>query len=218
MSTREQWLDIEMVISLAFYMFEEHVDDKRKLDLLAFRLNKITGKNRTGATFGFRMANYKSVDPNYKKVGFHNGGVHVQKYWDKYVTNEPSLETLANIYANFLNGFSIKEIYKKQPVSVTNNNLKAKTITTVVYSRSETVKNNTLNRAAGKCEFCGSEAPFLTDEGKPYLEVHHFIPLSEGGQDSTSNTLALCPNCHRKLHYGPKLKKEEKTFLLSKMK
>ena len=26
------------------------------------------------------------------------------------------------------------------------------------------------------------------------------IWLSQGGQDSIENTVALCPNCHRKMH------------------
>ena len=34
----------------------------------------------------------------------------------------------------------------------------------------------------------------------PYLEVHHVIWLSRGGEDSTTNTVALCPNCHTRMH------------------
>ena len=36
--------------------------------------------------------------------------------------------------------------------------------------------------------------------GEPYLETHHIVWLSEGGEDSIENTVALCPNCHRKMH------------------
>lgn len=35
---------------------------------------------------------------------------------------------------------------------------------------------------------------------KPYLESHHIIWLAAGGADSVDNTIALCPNCHRKMH------------------
>lgn len=55
-------------------------------------------------------------------------------------------------------------------------------------------------RADGVCELCGENAPFRVD-GKPFLESHHIIPLSEGGKDSIDNVTALCPNCHRKVHY-----------------
>jgi 5-methylcytosine-specific restriction protein A len=37
---------------------------------------------------------------------------------------------------------------------------------------------------------------------EPFLEVHHIIPLSEGGTDDLKNTAALCPNCHRAVHYA----------------
>ena len=60
-----------------------------------------------------------------------------------------------------------------------------------------------LELANGKCEECHSEAPFIKkSNGLPYLEVHHIIPLSENGLDEVKNTLALCPNCHREIHFG----------------
>ena len=47
---------------------------------------------------------------------------------------------------------------------------------------------------------CGQNAPFLNAQGEPYLELHHIIWLSHGGSDSVDNVVALCPNCHRKMH------------------
>lgn len=58
----------------------------------------------------------------------------------------------------------------------------------------------TLKRAKGICDFCQQPAPFIKKDGSPYLEVHHIKWLSRGGADSIDNTLALCPNCHRKAH------------------
>ena len=58
-------------------------------------------------------------------------------------------------------------------------------------------------RAAGKCEGCNKDAPFLRRmDGKPYLEVHHVTQLADGGEDTVDNAIALCPNCHRQEHYG----------------
>ncbi|HVG57635.1 MAG TPA: HNH endonuclease [Hyalangium sp.] len=37
--------------------------------------------------------------------------------------------------------------------------------------------------------------------GSPYLEVHHKKFLARGGVDTVKNARALCPNCHRKVHY-----------------
>jgi len=74
-----------------------------------------------------------------------------------------------------------------------------------VYNRNAYVVAEVLYRANGICEKCKQPAPFLRDfDNSPYLEVHHKIPLSEGGDDSIENALALCPNCHRKSHFGKK--------------
>ena len=70
------------------------------------------------------------------------------------------------------------------------------------YNRDLKVKQYTLRRANGKCDLCDEEAPFKTDKDEPYLESHHVIPLSQNGKDSIVNTVALCPNCHKKMHYG----------------
>lgn len=55
-------------------------------------------------------------------------------------------------------------------------------------------------RAEGICTLCGEPAPFKDKKGKPFLESHHIDWLSEGGADSIENVVALCPNCHRKMH------------------
>ena len=54
--------------------------------------------------------------------------------------------------------------------------------------------------AKGICNLCGKPAPFKKKDGSPYLETHHVIWLSKGGADSIDNTVALCPNCHKKMH------------------
>lgn len=71
------------------------------------------------------------------------------------------------------------------------------------YTRNPDVVAEVLIRAKGYCEECESEAPFLRKkDDTPYLEVHHIKLLSKGGKDTVKNAIALCPNCHRKSHYG----------------
>ncbi|MGE6148992.1 HNH endonuclease [Aeromonas media] len=64
------------------------------------------------------------------------------------------------------------------------------------------VKAWVIQQADGRCEFCECSAPFLKEDGQPYLEIHHVTPLAEGGSDRVSNTVALCPNCHRRMHHS----------------
>ena len=72
------------------------------------------------------------------------------------------------------------------------------------YSRDPDVVAEALYRANGRCEKCQAKAPFTKrSNGQPYLEVHHIIPLSQGGLDSLSNVISLCPNCHREVHFRP---------------
>ncbi len=71
------------------------------------------------------------------------------------------------------------------------------------YRRNMDIVVEALDRANGVCEKCKYPAPFMKiTDGSPYLEVHHIKPLSNGGDDSLENVLALCPNCHRQHHHG----------------
>lgn len=72
----------------------------------------------------------------------------------------------------------------------------------IVFKRNPYVVIKVLERAKGICERCLNKAPFIKDNGEPYLEVHHIQPLSEDGDDTIDNCIALCPNCHRHAHYG----------------
>lgn len=69
------------------------------------------------------------------------------------------------------------------------------------YIRDPKVKAWVLASAGGVCECCKMPAPFETSEG-PFLEVHHVRTLAEGGRDTVCNAVAICPNCHRRLHFG----------------
>jgi len=70
-----------------------------------------------------------------------------------------------------------------------------------VFVRSAQLRRDALTRAAGRCEFCG-ELGFVAADGRIFLETHHVVPLSDGGQDSADNIVALCANHHREAHHG----------------
>lgn len=92
----------------------------------------------------------------------------------------------------------LKELLKQK-----NKAAEKKPLSSIRYERDATVRVAVLRRAAGICEMCNSDAPFKRKkDGVPFLEVHHVQPLSLGGYDIVSNCKAVCPNCHRKAHYG----------------
>ena len=69
-----------------------------------------------------------------------------------------------------------------------------------VKERSTLVAEIVKERAAGVCQLCNKPAPFFNKKGEAYLECHHVIWIARGGADEVYNAVALCPNCHRKMH------------------
>lgn len=75
-------------------------------------------------------------------------------------------------------------------------------VTTTQYERDPKVKAWVIQQVGNCCERCNGVAPFEDDVGLPFLELHHLRRLADGGSDTVSNAVLLCPNCHRELHYG----------------
>lgn len=78
--------------------------------------------------------------------------------------------------------------------------IQKKEVTTVQVTRDPYIAELAKRRANGICQLCLQQAPFNKLNGDPYLESHHIKWLANGGEDSIKNTVALCPNCHRKMH------------------
>lgn len=143
----------------------------------------------------------------------HSKGIieYINKEFNKNINNPIYKETDLKSLDQFLN-IEKREIKKaKRLSSEKRRELLAKSdpnptktiVSQVVFKRNQNVVAEVLFRANGICEKCKNPAPFKTDnENKPYLEVHHLIPLAEGGDDTVDNAIALCPNCHRHAHYG----------------
>ncbi len=95
-------------------------------------------------------------------------------------------------------GLSDKELQKRAMLA--QGKPKARVATTTAFQRNPDVAMWAKRRANGYCQLCGGLAPFNDKDGDPYLECHHIIWLSKDGPDKIENTVALCPNCHRKMH------------------
>lgn len=93
---------------------------------------------------------------------------------------------------------SDKEIEKRAMVA--RKKVGTRNISTSTFDRNVYVAEAAKRRANGNCQLCEQPAPFINKAGQPYLETHHINWLADGGEDSIENTVALCPNCHRKMH------------------
>lgn len=85
---------------------------------------------------------------------------------------------------------------------------------TTVYYRDPYLKEIVRRIAEGKCQYCGNNAPFFDKNGEPYLEEHHVKGLADGGKDIIDNVVAICPNCHRKMHV---LNEEDDVIVLERI-
>jgi len=71
---------------------------------------------------------------------------------------------------------------------------------TTTYDRNQDVTDYVKEVAKGICQLCDNRAPFIDRDGDPFLHVHHIIWRKRDGPDSIDNAVALCPNCHAKMH------------------
>lgn len=94
---------------------------------------------------------------------------------------------------------SIRELEKRAEQNESKQ-VSSRKITSNIFVRDAFVSEYAKRRANGVCQLCDGEAPFSNKEGFPYLECHHIEWVSNGGSDTIENTVALCPNCHRKMH------------------
>lgn len=78
---------------------------------------------------------------------------------------------------------------------------------TTQYERDPKVVAWVLNNSNYICECCSKDSPFVKNDGTKYMEVHHLRRLADGGSDTIENCVAICPNCHRELHFGVNSKK-----------
>ena len=103
---------------------------------------------------------------------------------------------------------STKELLKAIKVS---SDTQKRPVLSSQYVRDPVVSELAKRRAKGICQLCNQDAPFSYPSGEPYLEAHHIIWLSRDGLDTLENTVALCPNCHRKMHVLDR--KKDKDYL-----
>lgn len=122
-----------------------------------------------------------------------------------YETTNPMTdeEYHKEIYKNIKEAQKLTSNERKELLKLVNKKPETVQIITTGFKRDPNVVAEVLEQANGICNYCKNEAPFLrATDGTPYLEVHHVIPLAKGGDDTVENAVALCPNCHRKAHFG----------------
>lgn len=83
------------------------------------------------------------------------------------------------------------------------------------FTDDEKIKNEVLKRANGYCELCNKFAPFITNDGVPYLELCEIESVGLSATCKEHALVALCPNCNRKLQLLNL--KGDRTYLINKI-
>lgn len=201
------WTDEELSASVKAYVEMRELDLAGKPYTKTSYYSKLAKEyGRTEKSYEYRMQNISYV---YSLQGrswitglkpARNVGANVIENLERLISECEGQQL--GLEAKFI---SAVEKLKKKPAAVppVGNKAPVKNTSTVTkVERDPEVVAWVLCQAAGKCECCGNEAPFRREDGSPYLEVHHVHQLSDGGEDTISNAIAVCPNCHRELHYG----------------
>ena len=164
---------------------------------------------------GIRPVGYKP--PRYWHVLRSNGKAYPAKaIWALVIDKRPgsfntrkAREGLANLDYSLINTKILEQTVdfanenRKRRLAISHKKPSIIFKLTKNYIRNPDVVAEVLLRANGICEKCNKPAPFnRSKDNTPYLEVHHIIRLSNDGDDTVENSVALCPNCHREKHYG----------------
>lgn len=129
-----------------------------------------------------------------------------QEKWKYEMENSDAYDNFSNIYEAFV---TMKSSYFKglseehlKSIIVEQQSQERNVVTRQIntFMRKIYIKEYAKKMAQGICQLCDKEAPFLDRQGNPFLEVHHINYLSKGGEDEIDNVVALCPNCHRRIH------------------
>jgi 5-methylcytosine-specific restriction protein A len=203
----ENWTYEELEAAVAAYM-----------DMRSKVLNRIPFKKknyyvslsdkygRTEKSYEYRMQNISyvfSIMGRRWVTGLKpakNVGARIANEIEQIINNfEGNSPSKVAAFASSVSTFRAKK-EKQQPKG--NKKPNKSQIQSTQYQRDPEVVAWVLDEAGGVCESCSKPAPFEKDDGTPFLEVHHIRMLSDDGSDTTTNAVAICPNCHREQHYG----------------
>lgn len=210
---KDNWTIDELKITVSAYVEMLQLELKGEEYVKAKFNKKIIkdGVNRTENAILYRMQNISAV---FEKIGLPRiEGYAPARNVGERVSNEiiEIIKEIDVINIFFLPTFDVKELddnvaiiskldNRTIPDGVKYPDRKKQEVT--LYARDPRVKAYVLQRSNGYCELCEKQGPFRDKNGLWFLEVHHILSLALGGEDTIFNTVALCPNCHKEIHYG----------------
>ena len=175
-----------------------------------------------------KLMNFRSLDPRDPRAGMSGVGEMDRSVWQEYYDPATSSIRRGELEAEVHERLSGQPIPKRieeledafqvaedsasqltpdeleRLANAEGQKLPAKrTGRTTTFTRSARVAAWAKVRANHRCEIPGCPyEPFRLSSGALFAEVHHIIPLGEGGPDTANNVACLCPSHHREIHLG----------------
>jgi len=202
----ENWSEEELRASVAAYVDMQRKQAKGEPFVKKNYYRELSGQyGRTEKAYEYRMQNISFV---YSLQGrdwveglkpARNVGSNVIQVLERVIADVEG----QSVSTGSAFQVAVNEAKKKQADKPAGNAKPSSTTASVTqFVRDPKVVAWVLNAANGVCECCEKPAPFVKEDGTPYLEVHHIQRLADGGADTVENAVAICPNCHMQLHYG----------------
>ena len=79
---------------------------------------------------------------------------------------------------------------------------KQKTVILKIKQRNQKAVKALKSLYDNRCQISGALLTFKKKDGTYYSEVHHLVPLGEGGADNPQNIIIVSPLIHRMLHFA----------------
>lgn len=209
--SREGWRRDELLASVEAYLTMQELErsgttfiKKKFYDALAKKFG------RSSTSFEYRMRNISYVlslmgrDWLSGLQPAKNVGIKIATQIEELIAKTEAVNVIPTVAFEIAVREGVNN--KKQIQPSGNHDPKTTTSSITQYQRDPAVKAWILKEADGICECCNQKSPFKGIDGTPYLEVHHVRKLAEKGSDTITNAIAVCPNCHRELHYGEQAK------------
>jgi len=196
--------------TIFYYTGEGQVGDQDfKEGNKALRDHLVNGKNLLLFEKSEKSGFYEFIN-QFNCTGYHikqgpdkNGQTRMIIKFELQVVDSPKSENDTDEFVDEINNKTLDEL-RQLALNTVNTTQKAnlQLRKVIVRIRAAAIKRYALLRANGICESCNKPAPFVTVSDSHFLEVHHLNKLSDGGLDHPINVAAVCPNCHRRVHYG----------------
>lgn len=164
-----------------------------------------------------KLGNFMALDPDYPGEGLSRGSKLDKEIWDAFANDPDRLyKTAESIKSASVLSDVISHALSNEDEEFT----EGKILTRVHKYRERNTravkqKKKAVLEKTGKliCEVCSFDFyEVYGDRGAGFAECHHLIPLSELGDNVTTQVKDLaivCANCHRMLHRNPLISIEE---------